>query len=127
MWLRDASGRLERSPEIPGKGIVKVPSSPDTRDISVSGEVERSQQALIDEHYSQALSFGRRLHYQPMPGIGEHYHSFLRGWLSGFSDKGKELVAQLDKLSGHQHFPEMLFFGVAEMLTKIIINYSTLG
>ena len=122
-WSRDSPRRLERLADrgitnLPNELIVKILSNLDIKDICVCRCVNSSWQALVDTSHLQALSFSRRLRFQPISQTVKNYHSFTRGWLAGFSKRGKELTEQLDKFLGNKHFPEILFFNIAELLTK---------
>ena len=103
---------------LPDELIVKILSNLDIKDISVCRRVNSRWQALVDTNHLLALSFSRRLRFQPISQTVKNYHSFTRGWLTGFSNRGKELAEQLDKCLGNKHFPEILFFNIAELLTK---------
>ena len=122
-WPSDSSGRLERLADkgitnLPDELIVKILANLNIRDISACRRVNSSWQALVDTNHLQALSFIRRLHFQPISQTVKNYQSFTRGWLTGFSNRGKELAQQLDEFLGNKHFPEILFFNIAEVLTK---------
>ena len=103
---------------LPDELIVKILSNLNIRDISACRRVNSSWQALVDTNHLQALSFIRRLRFQPISQTLNNYHSFTRGWLTGFSNRGKELAQQLDKFLDNKHFPKILFFNIAEVLTK---------
>ena len=103
---------------LPDELIVKILSNLDIRDISVCKRVNRSWQEIVDTNYLQALSFSRRLRFRPIAQTVNNFHSFTRGWLTGFNNRGKELAKQLDKFLDNKHFPEILFFNIAELLTK---------
>ena len=103
---------------LPDELIVKILSNLNIKDISVCRRINSSWQALVDTNHLLALSFSRRLRFQPISQTVENYHSFTRGWLTGFSKRGKELAQQLDNFLGNKHFPEILFFNIAELLTK---------
>ena len=122
-WPSDSPRRLETLADkgitnLPDELIVKIFSNLDIRDISVCKRVNRSWQELVDTNHLQELSFSRRLHFRPISQTVKNYQSFTRGWLTGFSNRGKELAEQLDKCLGNKHFPEILFFNIAELLTK---------
>ena len=122
-WPSDSSGRLEKLADkgitnLPEELIVKILSNLDIKNISVCRRVNTSWQAFVDTNHLQALSFSRRLHFRPIAKTVKNYHSFTRGWLTGFSSRGKELAEQLDKFLGNKHFPKILFFNIAELLTK---------
>ena len=103
---------------LPDELIVKILSNLNIKDISVCRRVNSSWQALVDTNHLLALSFSRRLRFQHISQTVKNYHSFTRGWLTGFSKRGKELAQQLDNFLGNKHFPEILFFNIAELLTK---------
>ena len=122
-WPCDSPRRLEPLADkgitnLPDELIVKILSNLNIRDISVCKRVSRSWQALVDTNQLQALSFIRRLRFQPISQTVKNYQSFTRGWLTGFSNRGKELAEQLDKFLDNKHFPKILFFNIAEVLTK---------
>ena len=105
---------------LPNELIVKILSSPslNLRDVSACRRVNRQWQALVNDHHLLARPFSRHLHHHPMPQTAQHYQTFTRGWLADFSDKGRELTAQLDRLSGHPHFSEIVFFSVAKLFAS---------
>ena len=105
---------------LPNELIVKILSSPSLslRDVSACRRINRRWQGLVDDHHLLARPYSRHLHHQPMPRAAQHYQTFTRGWLAEFSDKGRELTAQLDRLSGHPHFSEIVFFSVAELFAS---------
>ena len=122
-WPSDSSGRLEKLADkgitdLPDELIIKILSKLDIKDISACRRVNSSWQTLVDTSHLQALSFIRRLRFQPISQTVENYHSFTRDWLTGFSKRGKELAEQLDKFLGNKHFPEILFFNIAKVLAK---------
>ena len=100
-WPSDSPERLETLTDkgitnLPDELIVKILSNLDIRDISVCKRVNRSWQEIVDTNYLQALSFSRRLRFRPISQTVKNYQSFTRGWLTGFSNRGKELAEQLD-------------------------------
>ena len=111
---------------VPNELVVKILSNLGIRDISVCKRVNRTWKELIDESHLQARSFCLDC---PPPGLYsppkavERYHSSIRNWLTGFSDKGKELAERLDQLLMNKYFPEELFFSVAKVLagTKVFL------
>ena len=110
---------------VPNELVVKILSNLGTRDISVCKRVNRTWKELIDESHLQARSFCLDCPpppslYSPQKAV-ERYHSSIRNWLTGFSDKGKELAERLGQLLMHKYFPEELFFSVAKVLagTKV--------
>ena len=104
--------------DLPDELTVKILSNLDIKDISACRRVNSSWQALVDTNHLRARSFSQRLRFQPISQTVNNYHSFTRGWLTGFSNRGKELAKRLDKFFGNKHFPEILFFNIAELLTK---------
>ena len=107
---------------VPNELVVKILSNLGIRDISVCKRVNRTWKELIDESHLQARSF--YLACLPPAGLYssqkavDRYHSSIRNWLTGFSDKGKELAERLSQLVMHKYFPEELFFSVAKVLAK---------
>ena len=73
-----------------------------SRDVVACRGVNLSWQTSDDVSslQAEALALCQRLHYQPIAQV-EHYHSFTRGWLTGFSDRGKEYAGLLDQLLEH--------------------------
>ena len=123
--LRSSSGCHERMPDtgithLPDELVVKVLSNLDIKDVSACRRVNQRWHALVDKRHLQALAFARFLHYQPtpQPQTVENYHLSTRSWLRDFGIRGKELAEQLDGLLEHKHFPEILFFAIAEVLAK---------
>ena len=104
---------------LPDEMVVKVLSNLNFSDISVCRCVNHRWRALIDAYHLRALSFCRRLHYRPIRQTVEHYHSFTKNWLTGFSNEGKELAGRLDTLLEHQNFSEILFFSTAELHSRV--------
>ena len=122
-WSRDSSGRLERLADkgitnLPNELIVKILSNLDIKDISVCRCVNSSWQKLVDTSHLQVRSFSRRLRFRPISQTVENYHSFIRGWLANFGNRGKKLAKQQDKFLGNKHFPEILFFNIAKVLAE---------
>ena len=122
---RSSSGCHEMMPDsgimhLPNHLVVKILSNLDIGDISACRLVNREWHALVDELHLQARAFSRFLHYQPTPKpqTVENYHLSTRSWLRDFGIRGKELAEQLDELLEHKHFPEILFFAIAEVLAK---------
>ena len=105
---------------LPNELVVKILSSPslNLRDLSACRRVNRRWQGLVDGHHLLARPFSRHLYHQPMPQAAQHYQTFTRGWLADFSDQGRELTAQLDRLSGHPHFSEIVFFSIAKLFAS---------
>ena len=105
---------------LPNELIVKILSNPslNLRDLSACRRINRRWQRLVDDHHLLARPYSRHLYHQPMPQAVQHYQTFTRGWLADFSDKGRELSAQLDRLRGHPHFPEIVFFSIAKLFAS---------
>ena len=105
---------------LPNELIVKILSNPslNLRDVCACRRVNRRWQGLVDDHHLLARPYSRHLHHQPVPQAAQHYQTFTRGWLADFSDKGRELSAQLDRLRGHPHFPEIVFFSIAKLFAS---------
>ena len=107
---------------MPNELVVKILSNLGTRDISVCSRVNNTWKKLIDDLHLQARSFYRDCPpaaglYSPQKSV-ERYHSSIRGWLTGFSDKGKKSVEQLDQSLMDKYFPEVLFFSIAKVLAQ---------
>ena len=122
-WLENSTESFEKFTvvgltNLPNELLVKILSNMDVRSVSSCRCVNRRWQALVDENYLQALSFSRCFDYQPIPQTVKHYHSLTKSWLTGFSNEGKELTEQLDKLQDNKHFPKILFFGIAGLFAK---------
>ena len=107
---------------VPNELVVKILSNLGTRDISVCRSVNRTWKELIDNSHLQARSFCLDC---PPPAVlyslqkaVERYSSSIRDWLTGFSDKGKKSVEQLDQLLEVRYFPEELFFSIAKTLAQ---------
>ena len=122
-WSRDSSGRLTRLADkditnLPNELIVKILSNLDVKDISVCRRVNSNWQKLVDTSHLQVRSFSRRLRFRPISQTVENYHSFTRGWLANFGNRGKKLAKQQDKFLGNKHFSEILFFNIAKVLAE---------
>ena len=105
---------------LPDELLVKIFSNLDLRDLTHCQLVNRRWQKIIDDQML-APAFYRHCHpteRRTNPLTVERYHSSIRGWLAGFSNLGRELAARLDKYLQHKHFPEILFFSIAEALVK---------
>ena len=105
---------------LPNELIVKVLSNPSLslKDLSACRLVNRRWQALVDDHHLLARPYSRHLYHQPMPQAVQHYQTLTRSWLADFSDRGRELAAQLDRLLRHPHFPEIVFFSIAKLFAS---------
>ena len=115
---------------LPNELIVKILSDPslNLRDLSACRRVNRRWQGLVDDHHLLARPYSRHLHRQPMPQAAQHYQTFTRGWLADFSDKGRELTAQLDRILGHPHFSEIVFFSIAKLFASTrYLTYQNAG
>ena len=129
--LRSSTGCHERMPDtgiahLPDELLAKILSNLGIGDISVCRRVNQRWHALVDKRHLQALAFAQGLHYQPtpQPQTVENYHLSTRSWLRDFGIRGKELAEQLDEHLEHKHFPEILFFAIAEVLAKTrILTY----
>ena len=105
---------------LPGELLVRIFSNLDTRDLLNCQLVNRRWQELIDDNML-ALAYYRRCHpaeQRISPLTVERYHSFIQGWLRGFSNLGRESAARLDKFLQHKHFTERLFFSIAKVSAK---------
>ena len=107
---------------VPNEMVVKILSNLGIRDISVCRSVNRTWKELIDNSHLQARSFcldcpPPAVLYSPQKAV-ERYSSSIRDWLTGFSDKGKESVEQLDQLLEVKYFPEELFVSIAKTLAQ---------
>ena len=106
---------------LPDELLVKIFSNLDTRGLLNCQLVNRRWQEIIDRDHMLALAFYRRYHCAEQsirPLTFERYHSFIRGWLTGFSDLGRESAARLDGFLQHKHFTERLFFSIAKVLAQ---------
>ena len=105
---------------LPDELLVRIFSNLGTRDLLNCQLVNRRWQELTDDNML-ALAYYRRCHgvkQRISPLTVERYHSFIQGWLRGFSNLGRESAARLDKFLQHKHFTERLFFSIAEVLAK---------
>ena len=115
---------------LPNELIVKILSDPslNLRDLSACRRVNRRWQGLVDDHHLLARPFSRHLYHQPMPQAAQYYQTFTRGWLADFSYQGRELTARLDRLSGHPHFSEIVFFSIAKLFASTrYLTYQNVG
>ena len=115
---------------LPNELIVKILSNPSLglKDLCACRQVSPRWQALVDDHHLLARPYSRHLYHQPMPQAAQHYQTFTRGWLADFSDKGRELTAQLDRLLGHPHFSEIVFFSIAKLFASTqYLTYQNVG
>ena len=109
---------------LPEEMVVRVVMYLGTTDIAVCRSVSRRWQTAIDTHHLLARSFYRDCHLtQRINSLAaqrnlavERYHSHIRGWLTDFSDRGRETAEQLDNILGGRHFPQVLFFSIPKLL-----------
>ena len=117
------SRRLERFANrdinsLPDEMVAAILSNLGLMDATVCRLVNHRWLAIVDNNHLQALPFSQKCHHRPIPQILEHFHSFARGWLTGFSDEGRKLAGELEGLLGHRYLPEILFFHVAKLLAN---------
>ena len=109
---------------LPDEMVTRILMNLGTTDIAVCRSVNRHWQALIDTQHLLARSFYRDCHLtQRVNSLAaqrkltvERYHSHIQGWLTGYSNKGRETAEQLDNFLGNIHFPEVLFFSIPKLL-----------
>ena len=109
---------------LPDEMVIRILMNLGTTDIAVCRRVNRQWQTLIDTHHLLARSFYRDCHLtQRINSLTvernlavELYHSHTRGWLTDFSNRGRETAKQLDKILEYKHFPEVLFFSIPKLL-----------
>ena len=109
---------------LPDEMVIRILMYLGTTDIAVCRSVSRYWQTLIDTRHLLARSFYRDCHLtQRINSLAaqrnlavERYHSHIRGWLTDFSDRGRETAEQLDNILGDVHFPEVLFFSIPKLL-----------
>ena len=109
---------------LPDEMVTKILLYLGTTDIAVCRSVNRHWQTLIDTHHLLARSFYRDCHLtQRINSLAaqrnltlERYHSHIRGWLTDFSDRGRETAEQLDNILEDKYFPEVLFFSIPKLL-----------
>ena len=89
-----------------------------TTDIAVCRSVNRHWQTLIDARHLLARSFYHDCHLiERINSLAvERYHSHIRGWLTDFSDRGRETAKQLDNILKDKHFSKVLFFSIPKLL-----------
>ena len=105
---------------LPDELLIIILSNLSPKHLAVCQRVNRRWQGLITNHML-ARSFYRHCHpsgQRNHPLTIERYHSSIRDWLKGFSNLGRESVVQLDEVSQHKHFHELLFFSMAKVLAK---------
>ena len=103
---------------LPDEMVIRILMYLGTTDIAVCRSVNRYWQTLIDTRHLLARSFYRDCHLtQRINSLAvERYHSHIRGWLAGFSVKGRETAKQLDNILEDKYFPEVLFFSIPKLL-----------
>ena len=109
---------------LPDEMVIRILKYLGTTDIAVCRSVSRYWQTLIDTRHLLARSFYRDCHLtQRINSLAaqrnlavERYHSHIRGWLTDFSDRGRETAEQLDNILGGRHFLEVLFFSIPNLL-----------
>ena len=105
---------------LPDELVVIILSNLNPKSLAICQRVNRRWQGLITNHML-ARSFYRHCHpsgQRNNPLTIERYHSSIRDWLRGFSNLGRESVVQLDEVSQHKHFHELLFFSMAKVLAE---------
>ena len=109
---------------LPDEMVTRILMYLGTTDIAVCRSVNRHWQTLIDTRHLLARSFYRDCHLtQRINSLAaqrnlavERYHSHIRGWLTDFSDSGRETAKQLDNILKGKHFPKVLFFSIPKLL-----------
>ena len=103
---------------LPDEMVIRILMNLGTTDIAVCRSVSRYWQTLIDTRHLLARSFYRDCHLtqQINSPAAQRYHSHIRGWLTDFSDRGRETAEQLDNILGDVHFPKVLFFSIPKLL-----------
>ena len=109
---------------LPDEMVTRILMYLGTTDIAVCRSVSRYWQTLIDTSHLLARSFYRDCHLaQGINSLAaqrnlavERYHSHIRGWLAGFSVRGRETAKQLDNILEDKYFPEVLFFSIPKLL-----------
>ena len=109
---------------LPDEMVIRILMYLGTTDIAVCRSVNRHWQTLIDTSHLLARSFYRDCHLtQRINSLTaqrnlavELYHSHTRGWLTDFSDRGRETAKQLDNILEYKHFPEVLLFSIPKLL-----------
>ena len=109
---------------LPDEMVTRILMNLGTTDIAVCRSVNRHWQTLIDTGHLLARSFYRDCHLtQRINSLAaqrnltlERYHSHIRGWLTDFSDRGRETAEQLDNILEDKYFPEVLFFSIPKLL-----------
>ena len=115
---------------LPDEMVIRILVNLGTTDIVVCRSVSRHWQTVIDTSHLLARSFYRDCHLtQRINSLAvehnlalERYHSHIRGWLTDFSDMGRETAEQLDNILGDVNFPKVLFFSIS----KLLLNASEL-
>ena len=109
---------------LPDEMVIRILMYLGTTDIAVCRSVNRQWQTVIDARHLLARSFYRDCHLtQRINSLAaqrnlavERYHSHIRGWLTDFSDRGRETAEQLDNILEDVHFPKVLFFSIPKLL-----------
>ena len=103
---------------LPDEMVTRILMYLGTTDIAVCRSVSRQWKTVIDARHLLARSFCRDCHLtQRINSLAaQRYHSHIRGWLTDFSDRGRETAEQLDNILGDVHFPEVLFFSIPKLL-----------
>ena len=109
---------------LPDEMVIKILMNLGTTDIAVCRSVNRHWQTLIDASHLLARSFYHDCHLtRRINSLAaqrnlalERYHSHIRGWLTDFSDRGRETAEQLDNILGDVYFPKVLFFSIPKLL-----------
>ena len=109
---------------LPDEMVIRILMYLGTTDIAVCRSVNRHWQTLIDTRHLLARSFYRDCHLaQRINSLAvernlavERYHSHIRGWLTDFSDRGRETAEQLNNILEDVHFPKVLFFSIPKLL-----------
>ena len=109
---------------LPDEMVTRILMYLETTDIAVCRSVSRQWQTVIDARHLLARSFYRDCHLtQRINSLAaqrnlalERYHSYIRGWLTDFGDRGRETEEHLDSILKYKHFSEVLFFFIPKLL-----------
>ena len=109
---------------LPDEMVTRILVYLGTTDIAVCRSVSRQWQTVIDTRHLLARSFYRDCHLTQRGNslaaqrnlAIELYHSHIRGWLTNFSDSGRETAKQLDNILEDKYFPQVLFFSIPNLL-----------
>ena len=108
--------------QLPNELVVTIFSNlHDRADLFSCMGVCKRWKGLIDSHPLIPCSFYRSCHpleYFPSPLTAEHYHLSIKDWLKGFGSEGERAVVQLEQRLASKHFPEILFWFIAQVLAK---------